>query len=76
MPSSPIPIVGLALHLEHVNLRGNHTAFKKDMAPEGDIIVGFHLVPQEQIHSPLRLPTNVVMSAATIVATQPPLWVA
>jgi hypothetical protein len=76
IPSSSIPTVGLGLHQEHVNLRGNHNAFNKDMTPEGGIVISFHLVPQEQIHSPPHLLTNAAMPAATIVTTQPPLWVA
>jgi hypothetical protein len=35
MTSSHIPIVGLGLHPENVNMRGNHNTFKKDMVPEG-----------------------------------------
>jgi hypothetical protein len=62
-----VHIVGL--HPKPVNLRGGHNALKKDMLPKGGIIIDFNLVPQEQINSPPRLPTNVVMSAATIITT-------
>jgi hypothetical protein len=75
MTSSHIPIVGLGLHPENVNMRHNHNTFKKDMVPEGSIIVGFHPVSQKQIHSRPRLLTNTIMPTTTIVATQPPLWV-
>jgi hypothetical protein len=76
MPSSPIPIAGLGIHLEHVNLRGNHNAFKKYMTLESDTIIDFYSISQEHIHSPPCLLTNAVMPATTIITTQPPLWVA
>jgi hypothetical protein len=41
----PIPNVGLGLHPEHVNLRDNQKALKKDMSVEGDIIIGYHPIP-------------------------------
>jgi hypothetical protein len=47
VPTLPIPNERLCLHLENVNLRGNHNVFKNDMLPEGDIVIGFHPVPQK-----------------------------
>jgi hypothetical protein len=54
IPSSPNTIAGLGLHLERINLRGNHDAFKKDMTPKSGIFFSFHPVPQEQIQAPPR----------------------
>jgi hypothetical protein len=59
MPTSPIPNVGLGLYPKYANLRGNYNAFKKDVSPESVSIIIFHPVPQEQIHSPPRLSTNI-----------------